>query len=48
MTRILTLAMVPIASVFTTHNAFAIWGWMQGAAIGEFIDADWEIRSGQL
>ncbi len=43
MTRILTLAVVLTTSVFATQNAFAIWGWMQGAAIGEFTDADWEI-----
>lgn len=43
MTRNLTLATVLITSLFVASDASAVWGWMQGAAIGEFTDADWEI-----
>lgn len=38
-----TLILLVVASVFGAANSYAVWGWMRGAAVGEFNDADWEM-----
>ena len=41
MTNKLLIAM--LAGLLIAPNAFGIWGWMRGAAVGDFNDADWEL-----
>ena len=41
--RGLTFAIVLLGMLVVTPSTYAMWGWMRGAALGEFTDADWEI-----
>lgn len=43
MSRRYVLATVLVVSLFTASDAAAVWGWMRGAAVEHFTEADWEI-----
>lgn len=43
MTRKITLLTVLLALLVLTSDAYAVWGWMRGAAVQNFTEADWDL-----
>ena len=37
------LRLACLAALLVAPSAFGMWGWMRGAALGDFTDTDWEI-----
>ena len=43
MTRKITLLTVLVALLALTSDAYAVWGWMRGAAVQNFTESDWDL-----
>ena len=43
MTRNITLLMMLLSLLVLTPDTYAVWGWMRGAAVEDFTEADWDL-----